>query len=238
MRARNYSVSRSTSICVHPNLCLHNLSYTRGIKDGARFYSSTLVLQKFSLDDGDVEEAFVKGSGPGGQKINKVRNCVQLKHLPTGIMVSCQDGRSLAANRAIARKQLEKKVELAMHGADSRLGKAIKKKQKQKQKSTQRARLKYHNDPIDIGSPELIIEELSEQTTKQEQTVGLSRSPLQDKVQNPSRTNGVKSTESGLIDYDSDDEDDGDEDGDIVIESEERESVRPPKNSGVRIHDP
>jgi hypothetical protein len=96
------------------------------------------------LDDADIEEAFVKGSGPGGQKINKVRNCVQLKHLPTGVMVSCQDGRSLVANRAIARKLLEKKVEYETFGADSRIGKSITKKQKQKQQNRRRARLKYH----------------------------------------------------------------------------------------------
>lgn len=51
-----------------------------------------------------------KGSGPGGQKINKVRNCVQLTHVPSGVSVSCQDSRELHANRNIARKRLKEKV--------------------------------------------------------------------------------------------------------------------------------
>jgi hypothetical protein len=43
--------------------------------------------------DDELEENFVRGSGPGGQSINKSRNRVQLTHLPTGISVSCQDFR-------------------------------------------------------------------------------------------------------------------------------------------------
>jgi hypothetical protein len=39
------------------------------------------------INEWDLEEAFVKGSGPGGQKINKKMSRVQLKHLPTGIAV-------------------------------------------------------------------------------------------------------------------------------------------------------
>ena len=35
----------------------------------------------------DIEEIFVKGGGKGGQHVNKTSNCVQLKHLPTGIQV-------------------------------------------------------------------------------------------------------------------------------------------------------
>ena len=42
---------------------------------------------KFQLNENDIEESFIKGSGPGGQSVNKTSNCVQLKHLPTGIVV-------------------------------------------------------------------------------------------------------------------------------------------------------
>lgn len=51
-----------------------------------------------------------KGSGPGGQSINKTENNVQLLHKPTGIRVTCQQTRSLSQNRAIARKILRDKV--------------------------------------------------------------------------------------------------------------------------------
>ena len=39
------------------------------------------------LDEDDLEEQFVRGSGPGGQATNKTSNCVVLKHVPTGIVV-------------------------------------------------------------------------------------------------------------------------------------------------------
>ena len=43
--------------------------------------------EKFKLHESELEESFIKGSGPGGQSVNKTSNCVQLKHLPTGIVV-------------------------------------------------------------------------------------------------------------------------------------------------------
>ncbi|MFM9081896.1 MAG: peptide chain release factor family protein, partial [Opitutaceae bacterium] len=47
----------------------------------------------------EVEEAFVRGAGPGGQKINKTSSTVWLRHRPTGVEVRCQRERSQAANR-------------------------------------------------------------------------------------------------------------------------------------------
>ena len=38
------------------------------------------------LNNDELEEQFINGSGPGGQKINKSHNCVLLKHIPTGEM--------------------------------------------------------------------------------------------------------------------------------------------------------
>ena len=49
--------------------------------------SADYPTDKFTLNEKDFEETFIKGSGPGGQAVNKSSNCVQLKHLPTGIIV-------------------------------------------------------------------------------------------------------------------------------------------------------
>uniref|UniRef100_A0A7S2S280 Prokaryotic-type class I peptide chain release factors domain-containing protein n=1 Tax=Rhizochromulina marina TaxID=1034831 RepID=A0A7S2S280_9STRA len=100
------------------------------------------AVSRLTLSENDLEEAFVKGTGPGGQKINKVRNCVQLRHTPTGLTVAVQDGRSLTANRAIARKRLAEKVDLEMNGRESKLGKKVAKKQKQKDRNRRRAKKK------------------------------------------------------------------------------------------------
>lgn len=65
------------------------------------------------LNEDDLEESFVRGSGPGGQSINKTQNNVQLLHKPTGIRVTCQETRSLSLNRERARKILTEKVRSA-----------------------------------------------------------------------------------------------------------------------------
>ncbi|KAL5511537.1 hypothetical protein ACEPAH_4754 [Sanghuangporus vaninii] len=66
---------------------------------------------KPELKEEDIEESFVRGSGPGGQSINKTSNNVQLLHKPTGIRVTCQETRSLQKNRAIARKKLLERLD-------------------------------------------------------------------------------------------------------------------------------
>lgn len=59
----------------------------------------------------DIEESFVRGSGPGGQSINKTQNNVQLLHKPTGFRVACQETRSLQTNRMLARRWLLQKLD-------------------------------------------------------------------------------------------------------------------------------
>lgn|ERR1035437_4371923 len=59
----------------------------------------------------EVEERFVRGAGPGGQKINKTSSTVWLRHRLTGIEVRCQRERSQAANRELAWADLCAKLE-------------------------------------------------------------------------------------------------------------------------------
>ncbi|KAK9892893.1 hypothetical protein WA026_022575 [Henosepilachna vigintioctopunctata] len=71
------------------------------------------------LIDEELEEKFVRGSGPGGQKINKTASAVFLKHLPTGIFVKCQQSRSLDQNRKTARGLLTTKLDNHFNGENS-----------------------------------------------------------------------------------------------------------------------
>lgn len=75
------------------------------------------------LDEGDLEESFVKGSGPGGQKINKTSSCVILRHVPSGIVVKCQEHRSQHKNRQYARVLLQKKLDEIERGKESLIAK-------------------------------------------------------------------------------------------------------------------
>jgi protein subunit release factor B len=60
----------------------------------------------------DVEERFIRGGGPGGQKINKTSSTVWLIHRPTGTEVRCQAERSQSANREQAWGELCHKLEM------------------------------------------------------------------------------------------------------------------------------
>jgi protein subunit release factor B len=59
----------------------------------------------------DVEERFIRGAGPGGQKINKTSSTVWLRHGPTGVEVRCQQERSQGANREVAWGELVAKLQ-------------------------------------------------------------------------------------------------------------------------------
>ena len=59
----------------------------------------------------EVEERFVRGTGAGGQKINKTSSTVWLQHRPTGLEVRCQRERSQAMNRLTAWTELADKLE-------------------------------------------------------------------------------------------------------------------------------
>jgi peptide chain release factor len=79
------------------------------------------LLQSITIKEEEIEESFVRGSGPGGQKINKTSSCVMLKHLPTGIVVRCQESRSQHRKRELARRVLQSKIEVQILGERSRL---------------------------------------------------------------------------------------------------------------------
>ncbi|KAI0898028.1 RF-1 domain-containing protein [Annulohypoxylon nitens] len=93
--------------------------------------------------DSEIEESFLKGSGPGGQKINKTNSAVQLKHIPTGCMVKCQATRSRSQNRKIARQLLAEKIDDLLHGDQSRSEIVGAIKRKKKASAAKKARRKY-----------------------------------------------------------------------------------------------
>ncbi len=64
----------------------------------------------------EVSERFIRGTGAGGQKINKTSSTVSLRHEPTGIEVRCQRERSQAVNRRLAWLELAGRLEARQAG--------------------------------------------------------------------------------------------------------------------------
>ncbi|GAB0135625.1 hypothetical protein EsDP_00003956 [Epichloe bromicola] len=93
--------------------------------------------------DSEIKESFLKGSGPGGQKINKTNSAVQLKHLPTGIVVKSQATRSRSQNRKQARELLAQKVDNLLHGEHSRSSIVGEVKRKKAASASKKSRRKY-----------------------------------------------------------------------------------------------
>ncbi len=103
-------------------------------------------MERLSLEESDLEEEFVRGGGAGGQKINKTSIVVTLKHLPTGLQVRCQESRSQALNRFLARRLLVEKLEEKIFAEKSAKQKKIEKIRRQKRKRSRRAKEKMLAD--------------------------------------------------------------------------------------------
>jgi protein subunit release factor B len=101
-----------------------------------------LKMDSLGIKEIDLEEKFIHSSKKGGQKVNKTSSCVYIKHRPTGIAVKCQEERSQALNRFLARRILVNKIESLILGSQAQAQKEIEKIRRQKRKRSKRAKEK------------------------------------------------------------------------------------------------
>ena len=97
-------------------------------------------MAALGLREQDLDEKFIRSSGPGGQRVNKTASCVYLKHVPTGLEVKMQQERQQRLNRYYARKRLCELMEEETLGKRSPAALKAEKIRKQKQRRKRRSR--------------------------------------------------------------------------------------------------
>jgi peptide chain release factor len=99
-------------------------------------------LRALKIRDEDLEETFIRSSGPGGQHVNKTSTCVRLLHRPTGLSVKVQRSRSQGLNRFLARRLLADCIEQQRRGEESSQAQQRDKIRRQKQRRARRTKQK------------------------------------------------------------------------------------------------
>ncbi|KAH3679326.1 hypothetical protein WICMUC_001066 [Wickerhamomyces mucosus] len=111
---------------------------------GLEFIKANKLPPRPKVNEDEITEVFLKGGrGPGGQKINKCNSKVQLKHLPTGIVVTCQATRSREQNRKKAREILGMKIEHFYDPENSRKSVLVERKHNIKENKYRKNKKKY-----------------------------------------------------------------------------------------------
>ncbi|MGN0853568.1 MAG: peptide chain release factor family protein [Kiritimatiellia bacterium] len=104
------------------------------------------LMAEALLHEEDLEESFILGGGPGGQKTNKTSNVVRLFHRPSGLQIRCGENRSREINRWLARRMLAEKILAREQGRMSAQQQIREKKRRQKRRRSRRQKQRMLED--------------------------------------------------------------------------------------------
>jgi protein subunit release factor B len=97
-------------------------------------------IQLLNIFERDLVERFVRSSGKGGQNVNKVSTCVILTHSPSGLTVRCEEERSQARNRFLARQRLADRLEALERSRVAQERSAAERRRRQKRRRSKGAK--------------------------------------------------------------------------------------------------
>ncbi|GGI82347.1 peptide chain release factor family protein [Legionella impletisoli] len=113
-------------------------------------------MDNLHLNEADLIEKFILGSGKGGQKLHKTASTVYLKHIPSSMEVKCQESRSREENRYFARLRLCEKLHSILKEEKTKAQQRIEKLKRQKKRRSRRTKQKM----LDEKSRQSQIKEL------------------------------------------------------------------------------
>ena len=104
------------------------------------------LMEEASVYEDDLEESFILGGGPGGQKTNKTSSVVRLSHEPSGVAVKVGESRSREDNRWLARRMLAETILEREHKRKSAARQKAEKIRRQKRRRSRRQKQKMLAD--------------------------------------------------------------------------------------------
>lgn len=104
------------------------------------------LMNQASVYEEDLEESFILGGGPGGQKTNKTSNVVRLVHAPSALAVRCGENRSREINRWLARRALAEQILAREQGRKTAAQQAREKVRRQKRRRSRRQKQRMLDD--------------------------------------------------------------------------------------------
>ena len=104
------------------------------------------LMAEASVYEDDLEEGFILGGGPGGQKTNKTSSVVRLSHEPSGVAVKVGESRSREENRWLARRMLAETILDNEHKRKSAARQKAEKIRRQKRRRSRRQKQKMLAD--------------------------------------------------------------------------------------------